>query len=402
MIEKSNTGPLRLVVFVGGFDPRGGRYYHRLCAQQAKLQAQVDQAVYSVGELKALQVSEEGKAHSVWSLGGSSPSACEYVFFDWTDHIRTHWPKSLYAVCKAGLRTYGEALISWRSLRSLGAALPYTLLAFVYPLIFMLLLGLLGIACLYGVWHANTDWPWWSRALACLGVVAVIGWGGKKLDGLLHISWLLRIFNFARSSARTSAPGTTEQERIHDMAQWLAQRVRQQPDLELVVLGFSVGSAQSIQLLDALSDALRSSDVAPVKDRVTLLTLGNCIPLFSFFPTAGSFRSSVSKVAADPEIYWVDISSPGDSVSFGMCDLLRLALPDASPANESCVNPRHMCTPRFHKLFEPRRYRFIRRNKMRMHFQYLMASEKAGAYNFFAMLTAPTSVRQYVEKFLVR
>ncbi|WP_120967625.1 hypothetical protein [Comamonas sp. lk] len=402
MSEKENAAPSRLVVFVGGFDPRGGRYYHRLCAQQARLQAQVDQAEYAVGELRALQLDEAGKAHSVWTLAGSSADASEYVFFDWTDHIRAHWPKSLYAVCKAGLRTYGEALISWRSLRSLGAALPYTLLAFVYPLIFMLLLGLFGVAGFYGTWHAGADWPWWSRALACLGVVSVVAWGGKKLDGLLHISWLLRIFNFARSSARTSESGATEHERIHDMAQWLAQRVRQQPDLELVVLGFSVGSAQSIKLLDALSDVLRSTEVQPVKDRVTLLTLGNCIPLFSFFPTASGFRSSVSKVAADPEIYWVDISSPGDSVSFGMCDLLQLALPDASPANESYVNPRHMCTPRFHKLFEPRRYRFIRRNKMRMHFQYLMASEKAGAYNFFAMLTAPTTVRKYVEKFLVR
>lgn len=49
----------------------------------------------------------------------------------------------------------------------------------------------------------------------------------------------------------------------------------------------------------------------------------------------------------------------------------------------------------------PTTYRWLRRNKMRMHFQYLMAGEVAGAYDYFELLTSAGPMRDYIEK-LVR
>ena len=86
-----------------------------------------------------------------------------------------------------------------------------------------------------------------------------------------------------------------------------------------------------------------------------------------------------------------------------MCDVLGLSLREIPPQQrKSWVNPRNMCSPRFHKLFQPSSYRWLRRNKMRMHFQYLMAAELPGAYDYFAMLTCKGLLRAYIEQRLVR
>lgn len=39
---------------------------------------------------------------------------------------------------------------------------------------------------------------------------------------------------------------------------------------------------------------------------------------------------------------------------------------------------------------------------MRMHFQYLMAGEVAGAYDYFELLTSAGPMRDYIERKLVR
>jgi len=157
---------------------------------------------------------------------------------------------------------------------------------------------------------------------------------------------------------------------------------------------------------------------APV---VNLVTLGNCIPLFGLFPGARNLRRTLRELALDKSVYWADISSPSDSVCFGMCDVVGLSLREdglrtASQASESLshlgrqaqkarqwgINPQAVCSPRFHKLFHPTSYRWLRRNKMRMHFQYLMAGEIAGAYDYFELLSSPGLMRDYIQKKLVR
>lgn len=402
----------RLVVFVGGFDPRGARHYHRLFSENAARQGEVDGCTYSAGPREALDVGQGAGAHrhARWAFHGPQGGG-EYVFFDWSDQVRAHWPRALWRVAAQACMTYALAVTQWRVLRGLRRQVPYTLLSFTYPLLF----GLLAVAAAAGGafagWRFAQGLPELAQWLVPMVAAFAVLWGAAGLDKLLHVSWLLRIFNFARISAAEDSEVLAA--RTQAMAEWVRHRVAQQPGLEVVVLGFSVGSVQAVRLVDALRQpaalvvcggdgAASASDAPNAPVAVTLLTLGNCIPLFSLMPEAVKLRAALQNLANDSQLYWADISSPGDSVSFGMCDLMRLSLRDAAMPAEALHNPRRMCSPRFHKLFDPLAYRLMRRNKMRMHFQYLMASQKRGAYNFFAMLTAPGAVRDFVEKYLVR
>lgn len=419
MNSRKPSNVQRLVVFVGGFDPRGARYYHQMCVRQAALQGAVDERHYAVSARQALDIaSPDGGSHrhACWQVSDTQAATCEYLFFDWSGQVRSHWPRSIWAVLATAMKTYWSVWRARSTLVHLRAELPNTLLSFVYPLVVILTGMLLAMLCGWGtavgarLWLEVGGLTQWLCAAATT-MLMLSTW--SAIDRRMHMSWLLRIFNFSHACARSKE--LLYDDRVQALAQWIFRRQQLNPELEVVVLGFSVGSVKALALLRAWQQVKSSAVLNVVVEgnggtllkhkkeaaSVTLLTLGNCIPLFTLMPDAVHVRELLHSVGSDAHIYWADISSPGDSVSFAMCDLQRLALPGGTQGRDF-VNPRCMCSPRFHMLFTPRRYRRFRHNKMRMHFQYLMASQLRGVYNFYSMLTTTVAVRVFVEKNLKR
>ena len=327
------------------------------------------------------------------------------MFVDWSDLVRSQWPRHGWQVWLQGWRTYAAVLQGRASLPLIHRETPYALWTLAYPLVYMLLCLLLALGVAGGI-GAAVDGGW-GVALG-IAAAALVLLAGYQLDQVLHVSWLLRILNFARSSAQQPVAGL--EQRLRTTAEVAAAQMQQGGYQELVVVGFSVGSAMALPLVQALRACLQQqaaqqpASSAPVPQQVQLLTLGNCIPLFTLMPRQqGPLRAQLLAVAQDAQVQWVDISAPSDSVSFGMCRLLPLSLQTLPRAEVSdCVNPRHMCSPRFHKLFRPKTYSWLRRNKMRMHFQYLMAAELPGAYDYFALLTTEGRWMDFITKRLVR
>jgi len=423
--KKTGDGE-RLVIFMGGFDPRGARHYHQLMRAESQKQPAVSgDGKYEIGSREKWSEGDgaPGKSlHSRWRVAQADPdgtASADFVFFDWHDQVRLYWPSSRAEVFRQAVGTYVSIWNLRQWLKPVREQARFTLWALMYPLFYMLLVLLAGLglgSLLVGAWGGLA--PAGAAALM-LVAVAVVGWGGLVLDGYLHISWLLRILNFAHvSSGKTFA---VLDARIEAMAAEVAQALQQQRWREVVVVGFSVGSVQALKLTQALRRKLAESPLSLQPSRrplVNLVTLGNCIPLFGLFPGAGALRQTLREIAMDEAVYWADISSPSDSVCFGMCDVVGLSLREDGRKDETQavrsfteagkrraqwgLNPQAVCSPRFHKLFLPATYRWLRRNKMRMHFQYLMAGEVAGAYDYFELLTSAGPMRDYIERKLVR
>lgn len=388
----------RLVVFAGGFDPRGARHYHQLMRREASKQSAIASTQYQVGRRGQWSAgAAAGLSHSTWTVTGTHGVDCDYLFLDWSDLVRNYWPQQTWRVIAEGWRTYAAVARVRSTLPPVHRQTPYVLWTLAYPLVYMLLCFIVALMCAAFTIHFIPG----VQGLILGGIAAaVVILGGYRLDRLLHVSWLLRILNFSRLYAQKPVPALHE--RWEKTAHLLAEQLQRGSYQEVLVVGFSVGSAMAVPFVHALRHRLRQQPQGP--QSVQMLTLGNCIPLFTLMPQGSvELREQLFALAQDRDLYWVDISSPSDSVSFGMCDLIALSLPGMPSSNlQQCVNPRHMCSPRFHKLFQPSTYRWLRRNKMRMHFQYLMASELPGAYDYFALLTAKVPFMDFVLKRLVR
>lgn len=388
----------RLVVFVGGFDPRGARHYHQLMRREAAKQSLVADASYEVGSRSRWTPGiAAGLQHSTWTISADHGADSDYLFLDWSDLVRRHWPQHTWQVVGQAWRTYMSVFKVRTTLPPVHKETPYVLWTLAYPLVYMLLCLLMALAVLLMGSAVLSGMQGWLLGSLAAGLVLLAGY---KLDQVLHVSWLLRILNFGCVVGQHPVEGLHE--RLATTADLVAEQLQQAQYREVVAVGFSVGSVMAVPFVHALRRRLQARPGVP--QHVTLLTLGNCIPLFTLMPQVNDvLRHQLLALAQDRDLYWVDISSPSDSVSFGMCNLVALSLPAAQPSDlKQCVNPRNMCTPRFHKLFHPTTYRWLRRNKMRMHFQYLMASELPGAYDYFAMLTSKGLLMEFISKRLVR
>lgn len=369
----------RHVLFLSGFDPKGASYYHRLYRSEAQKQSAVNGLSM---EVSARQRDVEG--NSFWRIDAQTPDGMKcrttYEFAQWDDIVRRHWPRSMWRLLGDMLRAYALALGSgvipavWRLSRKTltGLALPLVVLGGG-----MALGTLLGLSAMVSAHKAGLGWP----ASLVTGLLLWLAslWWTRKLEDKLNTTWLVRIFSFVGKQASGQLPEL--ETRLDALAAQLGQKLRDDAIDEILVVGFSVGS---ILAASTLARALRSAknvsrdSVGPV---LSLMTLGHCIPMLGLLPQARDFRQELGELAQNPELVWLDFSSPTDWGSFALIEPVRackVALPHGMKS--SIV----MRSPRFHAMFPAGVYAHLRRNKRRLHLQYLMAGLLPTEYDYFA------------------
>lgn len=381
----------RHVFFLSGFDPKGASYYHALHAAEAAKQDAVTGTTTVVGQR---QRDAQGNSH--WTVS-SQPTvgdpaepavhqqACDTTveFVRWDDIVRKHWPRSPWRLLMDLVFAYtlilrsGGIVTTWQLSRK-------TLVGLAYPLV--VIGGCVGLAIGASLWLAtvlvNSGSAWPIAAAAGLGLMAMGLWATHKLEAKLNSTWLVRIFSFTGRHACGQLPELDT--RLDTLAQKIADKLRS-PDLdEVLVVGFSVGSILSVSgVARALAESSKATS-PPASDRpaLSLMTLGHCIPMLGLLPQAARFRDELKVLAGAPALRWIDFSSLTDWGSFAMVDPVdacRITLPAGQKYNPT------MRSPRFHTQFSAVVYDKLRRNKRRIHMQYLMAGELPSDYDYFAI-----------------
>jgi hypothetical protein len=127
------------------------------------------------------------------------------------------------------------------------------------------------------------------------------------------------------------------------------------------------------------------------RTQVALLTLGQWIPLLGLLPMAQGFRGELERLGAARGLTWVDFSAPPDGCCFALTDpfdACGVARDAGAGATFKLLNPR------FASLFDARDYAALKRDKFKLHFQYVRATDKPGAYNYFEITAGPRTLAQ--------
>jgi hypothetical protein len=262
--------------------------------------------------------------------------------------------------------------VLWRILKT---SWPAFLVLFLPPLLVVGLLAALG---------------------AIAGVVAAMMLHGPVLMGLVVGSlllWLLSIFarwaeakvqmawlmRSTRFILRQAGGGTPALEaRLDEFAARVAAvRAAAEVD-EILVVGHSSGAMLAVSVVARTLEV----ETPPGGATLSLLTLGECIPMLSYQPEARAFRAELARVASSASWQWVDFTAPPDGCCFALVDPTSVCDERASSV---AWHPPKRLSPRFAQLFEAADYVAVRRDKYRCHFQYLMASGLPGAYDYFAI-----------------
>lgn len=372
----------RHVFYVPGFDPRGASLYHRIYREEADKQARVNGMSIEVG--RRLRLSPTSQGWTVRARDGEREVETCYEFMSWDDIARAHWPKGYGALLLASLRVFWAYFSRGTVLKVARTAWP-PLVTGLYPLVFMLLALMLALGSGYGLGLLLAEAQGTIPALGggVLAFVATLG-GARRLGDRLNVFWLLRIYAFTAIWGRQGVPEL--EARLDAFADRIRAVLERDERNEVLVIGHSVGTILAMPLLARVLDR-------DLHDRrLSLLTLGECIPLMSFLPQARAYREALEKVArASTGLFWADFTVPVDGACFPLVNPVTASGIELPPGE----GPR-ILSARFHKLFHPEHYRAIRRDWYRMHFQYIMATDLPGVFDYFAMTAGGKTLNERV------
>ena len=79
-----------------------------------------------------------------------------------------------------------------------------------------------------------------------------------------------------------------------------------------------------------------------------------------------------------PELFWLDVTAPGDPCSFALCDPVKVS--GVAPLDQKWPL---VISAAFTDTLSPELWSTLKRRFFRLHFQYLCAFDRPGGYDYF-------------------
>ncbi len=369
------AGFKRKVFYVGGFDPRGVRFYHSLAAEAVSRYAGLTGEPATVSTRR-----NHGAFRTDWTIANPAQDVeTEYSFLRWDDIVREAWIKN---PLKLGVRAWHAYRANLKHLdfetgKKFGKG---PLVTLFYPPVLTIVLPLLITLILWGVaaiWLPGLV----ALVLAFVAAVAI----SAPLLTKWHAPWLLRFFVFNSELGG----GERHPEIEHRLAAFTDEiaTALDDPWDEIILLTHSNGSILSIPLMVRLLG--RRGDQLPAN--FTLVTMGHCIPLVACRRDATRFHDQLRRLAT-ADFRWIDIGSPPDGAAYHGVNPMAIVAPDPKPRIE-------LLSPRFHLFYNPDTYHKGYANKYEIHFDYLRTGDRISPLDFPSLMTAARPIDASIAAF---
>jgi hypothetical protein len=357
----------RRVFYIPGYDPFHPRRYRELYRKEAAAQALI--SGYEIA-LTPKQVKGPYGWRVVGKMDGAVAEADVEVLV-WSDLVRTSMTTGIAGTYVQLMRT-AWAYIGSGALFRLMRLRKGPMIAALYPIVF--LLAQLGLAVGLG-WVLGALVAVYTHWVAGVVVAGVVAWGVLRLfrrwDHKVYAYYLMHDYAYSAQFGGANPPEL--EARMADHMRTIRAAMDGDFD-EVLVVGHSSGAHLAVSIL---ADMLRGG--LPKKRPVlSLLTLGQVVPMVSFLPTAGRLRGDLHYLSAQGSLTWVDVTAPGDGCAFALCD----------PVSVTGVAPEGKRWPlvisaAFTQTLSPERWRAMRWRFFKLHFQYLCAFDRPGDYDYF-------------------
>lgn len=380
--QMSSSVRTRRVHYLSGFDPRGARYYHRLYREESAKQSLLSSARIEVGGRRSL-----GASVSAWQVSsdwGGERVEVDYQFMGWDDIVRREW-NSPWQLFTRSLPVYLKYILIG-GFHQVARSSRNAFLTSVFPLWYLFALGVIvllaggaagGVVCLLGLG--------WSAVIA-VAVLTVLGlgWLGYRRVQQKGILWLLRTCIFVVRWGSRPLPEIDG--RVREMAGHILRTQTASPVDEVLIVGHSIGTMVALCLVARLLEDNPEADWR----QFHFVTLGQCIPYLGVMREARAFRKDVATVSRAADMAWTDFTAPPDPLCFYKINPAVACEVEGAPEDR----PKQLVV-RIFRMFSAGSYARIRKDKLRIHFQYLMASELPSDYDYFRITSGPRSMHEY-------
>ncbi|MGE4322817.1 MAG: hypothetical protein AB7E60_07270 [Sphingobium sp.] len=368
----------RKIFYLGGFDPRGVRYYHQMYREQAARHDRLSGGTINVG---ARCAGPDGSGVStVWSVTNDAEGVeTAYEYLRWEDVVGKVWIRNPLTLAWRSIGTYigHTRFMQFARMKKLRPGPVLTIcyppfLAVVIPLLMALLPALL-------LWMVV---PFWAAALA--GIVISAAFSGRWLKKLV-VPWLLR-FTYYHHRLAADGPGEVLSERLDRFAARIVRELDEPWD-EILFVTHSAGTIQGMSVMRRVFE--RRAE--PMPERFAMLGLGQIVPVVALRRDAHWYHADL-KALADKAFRYVDLSFPPDGAAyFDVNPLLLVA--------DRHVARVDMLSSRFHLFYDPQNYHGGMSNKYELHFDYLRVGDRLSPVDFVSLTAGRRTLDEAVAAF---
>ncbi len=367
----------RRVFYIPGYDPIHPRRYRELYRKEAKAQAKI--SGYEI-ELRPKDVASGPYGWHVRSKIDGATTEADVEVLVWSDIVRNSMDQGIAATYLQLVRT-AWVYIGSGALFRLMRLRKGPMIAALYPILF--LLTQLGLAILagWGIFRLGSLLHPWAGLVPGLALVWLTLRLFKRYDNKVFAYYLMHDYAY---SARSKGANPPELEaRMAAFRHRIGQALRDGID-EVLVVGHSSGAHLAVSIL---SDLIREGQTRVQFPVLSLLTLGQVVPMVSFLPEARRLRGDLAYLSQRKEVTWVDVTAPGDGCAFALCDPVAVS----GMATEDKRWPL-VLSAAFTKTLSPERWKALRWRFFRLHFQYLCAFDRPSDYDYFQITAGPISL----------
>lgn len=369
----------RKVFYIPGYDPMLPRRYRELYRVEG-----IKQAKISGYELRLKGKIGEHKNYG-WTVDtciDGKKTHTDVDFLLWSDIVSDSLDVSVFHSYIMLVNTAWN-YISTGALRRILKLQKGPAIAALYPVFAMILQLVVGVILALFFYRLGAYYVHWSLGLVS-GAIAflwLLHWI-KKNDNKFYIYYLLH--DFALSSSRKGAYPLALEQRMLLFSYEIHAALQSDFD-EVLVVGHSVGAHLSISIL---SDMLRDLEPLKQKTKLSLLTIGNVVPMVSFLPDAWRLRRDLRELSCSDQLTWIDISAPGDGACFALCDPVKVSGVATNEQKWPLV-----ISAAFSQSLKPETFKKLKNKFFRMHFQYLCAFDNPKDYDYFKITAGSVSLK---------
>ncbi|MEM1005165.1 MAG: alpha/beta hydrolase [Pseudomonadota bacterium] len=366
----------RRVFYIPGYDPFPPRRYRELYRTESQAQAMISGYDISIS-------AKSGDGPFGWHVVSQQEGVdvhTDVAVLVWSDIVRDSMSVSIPATYLQLIRT-AWIYISTGALRRLMRLRKGPVIAAFYPVGMLLLqlitAGAIAIGATALLWSFAGWWGILPAMAAAYGAMR----GFRRIDNRLFAYYLMH--DYAYSARLYGAMSPEIQARLDTFATQIAEALNSDVD-EVLVVGHSSGAHLAVLVLARL---IRQNAVPDPEPALSLLTLGQVMPMVSFLPRAHQLRSDLQVLSAQQSLTWVDVSAPGDGCAFALCDPVAVSGVAGHGKRWPLV-----LSAAFTQTLTPERWQSLRWRFFRLHFQYLCAFDRPGRYDYFRITAGPETL----------
>lgn len=361
------------VYYLSGFDPRGARFYHRLYKEEAKNSATLSGAEITVGKRTILnKLVCQWKIDAVWN---GAEHSTDYRFLTWDDVIKQFWVSNIGVLIFKSIPMYWSH-IQCRLFAKFRQAARGPYICSIYPAVFVSIAAI-ATALMAVLVSLLANFLFNYVLLNAVLAIATTYFMMKFFNNLgekLNVWWILQTYFFISQWGEKPLPNI--EQRNNEFAEQIIQDQLESPADEILLVGHCVGTMMAIAVIDNIINRQH----AALKGKLSIITLGQCMCYLSYIPTALHFRASLQNVVNNETFPWVNFGARADPLCF---EQVSPAVADG--VHITCQHRPCNVTVKPYLMFTPEKYANLKKNKLRVHFQYLMSADIKTDYDYFEL-----------------